>query len=36
VPNGSLPAGTWDVVVFARSTVSGQFDTVQVIRVTVR
>jgi hypothetical protein len=36
VPNGTLPSGTWDVVVFARSTVSGQFDTVQVARVTVR
>jgi glucose/arabinose dehydrogenase len=32
----SLPAGVWDLVVFAHSSVSGQFDAVQVIRVTVR
>jgi glucose/arabinose dehydrogenase len=32
----SLPAGTWDLVVFAHSSVSGAFDAVQVIRVTVR
>jgi len=29
-------AGVWDLVVFARSSVSGQFDAMQVIRVTVR
>jgi hypothetical protein len=32
----TLPAGTWDIVVFARSTVSGAFDTAQVVRVLVR
>jgi hypothetical protein len=32
----SPPPGTWDLVVFAHSSVSGQFDAVQVIRVTVR
>jgi hypothetical protein len=32
----SPPPGTWDIVVFARSTVSGQFDTSRVVRVTVR
>ncbi len=32
----SLPPGVWDLAVFAHSTVSGQFDAVQVIRVTVR
>ena len=36
VTTSSLPAGVWDLVVFARSTVSGQFDAVQVVRVTVR
>jgi glucose/arabinose dehydrogenase len=32
----SPPPGTWDLVVYAHSSVSGQFDAVQVIRVTVR
>jgi glucose/arabinose dehydrogenase len=32
----SPPPGVWDLVVFAHSTVSGAFDAVQVIRVTVR
>jgi glucose/arabinose dehydrogenase len=32
----SPPPGTWDLVVFAHSSVTGQFDAVQVIRVTVR
>lgn len=32
----SPPPGTWDLVVFAHSSVSGEFDAVQVIRVTVR
>jgi glucose/arabinose dehydrogenase len=36
VPGAVLPRGTWDLVVFCRSTVSGVFDTVQVVRVTVR
>jgi hypothetical protein len=36
VPNGTLPPGTWDMVVYARSTVTGAFDIVQVLRVTVR
>jgi hypothetical protein len=32
----SLPAGVWDLVVFARSSVSGQFDAVQVVRMIAR
>jgi glucose/arabinose dehydrogenase len=32
----ALPAGTWDLVVFAHSTVTGAFDTVRVVRVVVR
>jgi glucose/arabinose dehydrogenase len=32
----SPPPGTWDLVVFAHSSVSGQFDAVQVVRVTIR
>jgi hypothetical protein len=32
----SPPAGTWDVVVFAHSSVTGAFDAVQVVGVTVR
>jgi glucose/arabinose dehydrogenase len=33
---GSLPAGTWDVLVFAMSSVSWAFDTVNSVRITVR
>ena len=36
VTAGSSLTGVWDLVVFARSSVSGQFDAMQVIRVTVR
>ena len=32
----ALPAGTWDVVVFAHSTVTGAFDTARLVRVEVR
>jgi YVTN family beta-propeller protein len=32
----TLPAGTYDLVVFARSTVTGGFDTVRVVRITVQ
>lgn len=36
VPTATLPPGTWDLVVYCHSTLSGLFDTVQVVRVTVR
>jgi glucose/arabinose dehydrogenase len=36
VVSSSPPPGVWDLVVFAHSSVSGTFDAVQVVRVTVR
>jgi len=32
----TLPAGTWDLVVYAHSSVTGTFNNAQVVRVTVR
>jgi hypothetical protein len=33
---GTLPAGTWDIMMFGHSTVSGAFDFARTVRVTVQ
>jgi hypothetical protein len=35
IANAPTP-GVWDLIVYARSTVTGRFDAAQVVRVTVR